>query len=66
MRKDKKKAISLRLSGKSYNEISTKLGVPKSTLSSWFRREKWPTDFLKDICSKNKRIWSKNITKYNR
>lgn len=36
MRKDKEKAIALRLSGKSYNEITSSLGVPKSTLSGWF------------------------------
>ncbi len=35
MRKDRKKALQLRLGGKSYNEISKALGVPKSTLSGW-------------------------------
>ena len=36
MRRDKGSAFKLRLRGKSYNEISRLLGVPKSTLSSWF------------------------------
>ena len=36
MRKDKNQALKLRLDGKSYNEISKILGVPKSTLSFWF------------------------------
>lgn len=36
MRNDKQKAFTLRLSGKSYREISSSLGIPKSTLSSWF------------------------------
>ena len=36
MRNDKQKAFVLRLSGKSYREISSALGIPKSTLSSWF------------------------------
>ncbi|MDO8505961.1 MAG: hypothetical protein Q7S48_05330 [bacterium] len=36
MRKDRDKALRLRLEGKSYNEISVLLKVPKSTLSSWF------------------------------
>lgn len=36
MRKDRNKALKLRLSGKSYNEITKILGVPKSTLSGWF------------------------------
>jgi len=30
-------ALRLRLAGKSYNEIHATLGVPKSTLSGWFR-----------------------------
>lgn len=36
MRNDKQKAFALRLSGKSYREISQVLHIPKSTLSSWF------------------------------
>lgn len=36
MRKDKNQALKLRLSGKSYNEITKILSVPKSTLSEWF------------------------------
>ena len=32
----KSEAMKLRLKGLSYNEITTKLGVPKSTLSGWF------------------------------
>lgn len=36
-RKDKALAICLRKEGKSYNEIHRRLGVPKSTLSSWFQ-----------------------------
>lgn len=35
MRKDKNEALKLRLSGKSYNEISRILLIPKSTLSGW-------------------------------
>ncbi|MFZ2226765.1 MAG: hypothetical protein WA064_05230 [Candidatus Moraniibacteriota bacterium] len=35
MRKDKVKALALRKKGFSYNEISKKLEVPKSTLSYW-------------------------------
>jgi len=36
MRSDKEKALALRLQGYSYNEITTKLGIPKATLSDWF------------------------------
>ncbi len=44
MRKDKEMAISLRRSGKSYAEIMDELGVPKSTLSDWFRDQQWSND----------------------
>jgi len=36
MRSDKQRALKLRLSGRSYNEISGLLRIPKSTLSGWF------------------------------
>lgn len=38
MRRDKKNALALRLQGHSYNEINHKLGIAKSTLSSWFAK----------------------------
>lgn len=41
MRTDKEKAVGLRKEGKSYAEISSKLGVPKATLSKWFSKEPW-------------------------
>lgn len=36
MRSDKLKAYKLRAQGRSYNEISKLLEIPKSTLSTWF------------------------------
>lgn len=35
MRNDREAALKLRISGKSYGEITQALGVPKSTLSGW-------------------------------
>ncbi len=37
MRKDKKEALELRKSGLSYNQISDRLNIPKSTLSTWLK-----------------------------
>lgn len=37
MRNDKNQALKYRLQGKSYAEINKLLGVPKSTLSGWFK-----------------------------
>ena len=36
-RKDKEKAINLRLRGHSYSQIKEELGISKSTLSTWLR-----------------------------
>lgn len=36
MRQDKEGALSLRLRGYSYNQITKRLGIPKATLSGWF------------------------------
>lgn len=47
MRKDKQQALHLRKKGKSYNEISQLLAVPKSTLSGWLSGHKW-SDKIKD------------------
>jgi len=48
MRSDKNIAIKLRKSGKSYNQISASLGIPKSTLSVWLK------DLLLSDDAKNK------------
>lgn len=37
----KEKAVELRRSGKSYNDIHREIDVPKSTLASWFKNEEW-------------------------
>lgn len=37
MKLERAAAYKLRVAGHSYNEISAKLGTPKSTLSGWFR-----------------------------
>ena len=36
------RALNLRLSGKSYNQIYKEIGVAKSTLSGWFSNQSWP------------------------
>lgn len=41
MRKDKVKAYKLRREGKSYKEIRNLLGIPLSTIASWFKDEEW-------------------------
>lgn len=49
MRSDKFKAYKLRIVGRSYNEISQLLGVPKSTLSGWFADLKLPEEAMKRL-----------------
>lgn len=56
MRYDKDSAIKLRKNGKSYNEISILLNIPKSTLSGWFSKEKWSIEtkeYLAEIARTN-------------
>lgn len=58
----KNKAIKLRKTGKSYSEIKSELGVPKSTLSDWFSNEKWSDLIKSEINSKSS---LKNIDRIN-
>lgn len=66
MRLDKEVAIRLRSKGKSYNEISAMLNVPKSTLSYWFANARFSKEIKKELVSKAKKKWAANITKYNK
>lgn len=52
MRKDKNIAIRLRRSGKSYGQIRTALGIPKSTLSVWLRDVKLSQESRRRILSR--------------
>lgn len=51
MRKDKEKAFELRHTGESYNAISRKLGMSKSTLVSWFKNEPWSIEIRDRLAS---------------
>ena len=53
MRKDKEQATVLRKSGMTYSEIKAHMGVPKSTLSDWFRNEKWSNDIAIEAIRKS-------------
>lgn len=49
MRKDKDQATNLRKLGKSYEEISNELRIPKSTLSAWFSGSTWSQKIKTDL-----------------
>lgn len=67
MCKDKyNKAINLRKQGRTYNEISRRLNIPKSTLSSWFKGKKFSERIKERNYSEAQKIWSRNITRYNK
>ncbi len=53
MRKDKEKATQLRSTGKSYDEISKLLSVPKSTLSAWFKDHPWSVEIGRSLAKKS-------------
>lgn len=55
MRKDKEKAIQLRLSGLSYKKINKELGVPIGTLAGWFKNQPW-SERIKNRLSSNESL----------
>lgn len=57
MRKDKVRAYKLRRDGKSYKQIKEVLGVPLSTLGTWFKDEEWSKE-IKDRLSKENSLSS--------
>lgn len=59
MRSDKFKAYKLRVAGRSYNEISRLLCIPKSTLSLWFKDIFIPEEAQARI---KKRVYDRSIT----
>ncbi len=56
---------SLRIKGKSYNEISDVLKIPKSTVAWWLRDFELPENIKKEILIKAKEKWRKNINEFN-
>lgn len=62
----KDKAIKLRLRGKSYTEITRLIGVPKSTLSGWFKDLLLPSEISKIIEEQSKVARSASLIKRNK
>jgi len=58
-------ALKLRFIGKSYGEIKCALGVPKSTLSSWFKNLQLSPSIQKILIEKG-RATNKNLMEFNR
>lgn len=65
MRADKETAIQLRRSGKSYQQIVSKLHVPKSTLSGWFRKIPENERLKIRLVDQAKEAWARNIREFN-
>ena len=61
VRKDYQPALSLRLEGKTYGEIKSLFGIPKSTLSVWFSKLKISKKSQKILESKRKNGYLKLI-----
>lgn len=62
----KPQAKQLRLQSKTYTEITKQLGVPKSTLSGWFRALKIPKKVGQKLMSKRQQSWRKTIVRFNK
>ncbi|MFA6992592.1 MAG: hypothetical protein WC269_04945 [Candidatus Gracilibacteria bacterium] len=66
MRKDKENALELRKLGKSYLDIEKQLGVPKSTLSDWFRGQSWSKEISAKLLEKAKPFHRARIQELNK
>lgn len=66
MRADKKSAIKLRKSGKSYAEINKLLSIPKSTLSDWLKTSDWSNKIKKELAKKAQEKSTINLRQLNR
>ena len=66
MRKDKEAAIKLRKSGLSYNQIRSKLGIPKSTLTNWLSRRDWSKSIRNDLLHKSHIVSAEHIRYMNK
>jgi len=62
----KEQAIKFRKLGWSYNKINSKLGVPKGTLSYWFKDLVFSSHIKEVNVENSKKKWAANITKYNK
>lgn len=54
-RKDKEKALKLRLKGLSYSQIKEKIGISKSTLSGWLYNYPLSSEKIKELRDRNPR-----------
>ena len=66
MRNDKHLAIELRKKGLSYNKISKKLNIPKSTMSYWFKNESWSEELRKELSRKALFVAKKRLRLINK
>jgi len=65
MRTDKEKALDIRLSGMSYTAISRDLGIPKSTLSGWFKNNPQSQAVFETLKEQHKSVSREKIFKMN-
>jgi hypothetical protein len=66
MRDDQHLAIKLRKKGVSYNRIQRELGIPKSTICSWFKNEAWSENIKKELNRKALYIAKKRLRSINK
>ncbi|MBI5123978.1 MAG: hypothetical protein HZA72_00990, partial [Candidatus Omnitrophica bacterium] len=66
MRKDRDIAIKLRKQGKTYNEITTSLSIPKSTLSGWLKGLEISARIKNRLWTNAQKKWAQSITNYNK
>lgn len=65
MKETRERATILRKSGMTYSDIKSRLGVPRSTLSSWFRDQKWSNDIAIECIKKSRNSAAIRLTVLN-
>lgn len=61
----KNKALEYRARGLSYNQISSRLKIPKSTLCTWLKDDLGSVKAKELNIEKTRSVWSRNISKFN-
>jgi len=65
-RSDKTLASQFRERGLSYGEIHRALGIPKSTLATWFKDLRLPLEVQNQLASKTRRLSAQNLIARNK
>lgn len=65
MEEKREQAGVMRKTGMSYSEIKEKLGIPRSTLSTWFKKEEWSNAISSEVAKRHARLGAMRLMVMN-